>query len=384
MPPLDRGLLSADTYQRLASAQHLVGSGDYAGALARLNSLVPRVRTNPYEYAVTEQNLAYLYITRGDYAGALPHMLQAMQQNALPPAAQRALVLDLAKLYARNGQYPQAEQVLAAWSRVAANPPPDAQVLAAVIAAHKGQCRAALPRLQRAVQASVNPPESWYRLWLACLYQTRDYAGAVNVLYALLGRWPQRAEYWRQLGESYAQLGDRSRALAVYALMRRLGLLAGEQDYLTLVALYMQNGAPYPAAQTLQAALQGGQVAASEQNYLLLAQVWLAARDREAALSALGAAARLARSGEPYLQQALLYQQVHEWFSVIDATRKALAKGGLRHPGRAWLLQGVAAAENKQYAEAETALKQAARYNGSRVQAEVWLRYLQARSSQNS
>lgn len=379
-PPLNRSLLSTDTYQRLNSAQQMLANGDYAGALARLNSLLPRVQSNGYELAVTQQNIAYVYISRDDYQGALPYMLRAMQQNALPPEAQRALVLDLAKLYARTGQYSDARRVLDALQQAGPVSSMDAEMLAATLDARQGRCREALPHIQRALQASAAPPESWYQLQLSCLYQLHEYDGAVNVLYTLLGRWPDRSSYWRQLGENYAQLGDGARALAVYALMQRQGLLQSEQDYLTLMSLYLQNREPYQAGQVLGAGLQAGTVTANEANYRLLAQAWLAARDQDKAIAALGQAARLAQNGEPYLQQAELYQQTHEWFSVIDATQKALAKGGMRRPGRAWLLQGIARTQNKQYPQAETALKQAEKYDDSRAQAEIWLRYLQTRS----
>ncbi|HET7921323.1 MAG TPA: tetratricopeptide repeat protein [Gammaproteobacteria bacterium] len=381
--PLNRSLLSTDTFQRLNSAQHMIDSGDYNNALARLNSLVPRVQSNSYEYAVTLQNIAYLYISRGDYTNALTYMNRAMRENAMPPTAQRQLVFDLAKLYARTGQYAEAQKVMGAYLRAESNPPPDAEILIANIDAKLGQCRTALPYAKRAVTRNNAAPESWYQLWIACAYSAKQYAAAVDGLHAALERWPGNADYWRQLGQTYAQAGDSDRALGVFALMYQQGLAQNEQDYLNLVSLYMRNNEPYEAANVLQTGLNAGTVSATEANYDLLAATWLDAKEYDKAIASLGQGAKYAKSGDTYLKQAQLYQQSHEWFSVIKATQRALQKGSLRRPGRAWLLQGVAQAENKQYAEAANALKEAAKYADVRGEAEAWMRYIAARTGQS-
>lgn len=381
--PLNRDLLSNDTYQRLASAQGMMQSGDYNGALVLLDGLVSRVKNNSYEYAVTEQNIAYVYINRGDYNGALPPMLGAVQQHAMPPDEQLSAVLDLGKLYARTGQYDDAQRVIAAYLKAESNPSPDADILVANVDAKLGQCRTALPYVKRALDRSSNAPESWYQLWIACAYSTKQYANAVDGLYAALERWPENADYWRQLGQTYAQDGDNAKALGVFALMYRQGLAQTEQDYLNLVSLYMQNNEPYEAASVLQTGLDKSVVAANEGNYDLLAATWLDAKEYDKAIASLGLAAQYAKTGDAYLKQAQLYQQTHEWFSVVKAAQRALQKGSLRRPGHAWLLQGVAQAENKQYPEAAAALKQAAKYEDSRVEAETWLRYVEARAGQS-
>ncbi|HET7396376.1 MAG TPA: tetratricopeptide repeat protein [Gammaproteobacteria bacterium] len=381
--PLNQGLLSSDTYQRLNSAQHLIASGQYDDALTRLNSLAPRVQSNSYEYAVTLQNIAYVYISRGDFNSALPYMNRAMRENAMPPAAQRQLVLDLGKLYARAGQYSDAQRVMGVYLKAESNPPPDADMLIALTDAKLGQCRSALPYAKRALENNSTAPESWYQLWIACAYTAKQYNSAIDGLYAALGRWPDNANYWRQLGQTYAQNDEQDKALGVFALMYRQGLAQNEQDYLNLVSLYMQNNEPYEAANVLQKGLEAGVVGANEDNYDLLAATWLDAKEYDKAIASLGEAAKYAKTGDAYLKQAQLYQQSHEWFSVVKATQRALQKGSLHRPGRAWLLQGVAQAENKQYPEAAAALKEAAKYEDVKGEAETWIRFVDARANQS-
>jgi len=48
--------------------------------------------------------------------------------------------------------------------------------------------------------------------------------------------------------------------------------------------------------------------------------------------------------------------------------------------GRAWLLQGIAQVQNRQYDEGTASLREAAKYDESRTQAEAWLHFLSARN----
>jgi len=376
-------LMSPAIYRKVRAVQAMIRSAQYDQALTQLDYL-NTVTTNAYENTVVHDMLAQVDQADGKYQDALSNLKQALAGGVMSHAEQQTATLMLGKLFVSTAQYTQAIATLRNWLAATPNPSADALITLALAYAKAGQCAPAAPYARRAVQQTHAAPESWYLLWLSCLYQTRDYPGATEVLYTLLGRWPQHVEYWRQLGESYAQLGDNNRALAVYALMYRQGMMHGQQDYLNLFSLYRQNHLPYQAAQLLQSWLDAGSVSASMANYDLLAGAWLDAKERGKAIAALGQAGKLTTSGEPYLQQAQLYLSQHEWFAVINATKQALAKGGLSQPGQAYLLQGVGEAQNKQFAEAQIALKQAATFAATRAQAQTWLRYVNSRASQTS
>ena len=377
---LNQGLISAAIFRKMRAVQNMIRGGQYNDALAQLNYL-QGVTTSPYEAAVVHELSADLSIARADYASALAALQPVVQQNILPPGEQRDAQLALGKLYVAAGQYQAGAELMRGWLAGQDSPPPDALITAAQAYAQLGQCHVAVPYAKRAIDVSAEPPIEWYQLLVSCLYDGHDYAGAADALQALLARFPDQMQYWLQLGQSYAQAGDASRALAVYSLMYSQGQLHDAQDYLNLVSLYMQNSEPFQAAQVLQEGMQAGTIPATEANYTLLASAWIDAKERERAVAALGEAVKVAQSGEPYLTQAQLYAAHHEWFSVIDTTRKALAKGSLKHPGHAWLLQGVALLENRQYDDAATALREASKYEDTRAEAETWLRYLNIRSA---
>ncbi|HEY1774160.1 MAG TPA: tetratricopeptide repeat protein [Gammaproteobacteria bacterium] len=377
---LNQGSISSALFRKMRSVQGQIRAGQYADATQQLNYL-QGVTTNAYEAAVVRELTADMYVARGDYANALSMLQPVVQQNILPGSEQREAELTLGKLLVANGQYQPGLDMLRNSLQGQDNPPPDVLMALAQGYAQSGQCRQAIPEAKRAIDSAADSPAEWYQLMISCLFQAHDYAGAAEQLEAALSRYPDQTQYWAQLGNAYAQAGDPSKALAVYVLMYRQGLIRQSQDYLDLASLYMQNNLPYQAAQVLQEGLQSGAVPASEANYTLLADAWQDAGDLDRAVAALGEAEKQSKTGDSLVAQAQIYTQRHEWFSAIDTAKKAIAKGGLKRPGRAWLLQGIAEVQNRQYDEGTAALREAAKYDDSRTQAEAWLHFLSVRNS---
>lgn len=376
---LNQGLMSSAIFRKMRAVQAQIHAGQYADALTQLGYLQGVAGSN-YETAAVRELTADLYIARGDYSSALANLAPVVQQTVLPPTEQRAAQLTLAKLYVSNGQYQEGLDMLRTWLNGVENPPPDVLITMAQAYAQTGQCRQATPYAKRAIDASPEAPQEWYQLWVACLYDTRDYTDAADALQALLSRFPDQTQYWQQLGEAYAQMGDLSRAVGVYSLMRRQGLIRQPQDYLNLASLYLQNSEPFQAAQVLQEGLQANVLPATEANYDLLASAWIAAAETDRAVAALTEASKTAKDGEPYLAQAQLYLSRQDWGSAIDTAKKALAKGSLRRPGRAWLLQAIADIQSLHFDDATAALREAVKYDDSRAQAELWQQYLSKRN----
>lgn len=377
---LNQGLISSAIFRKMRSVQNMIRSGQYSDAQSQLGYL-QGVTTSTYEAAVVRELYADYYIARGDYANALSALQPVMQQNILPSNEQRDAELTYGKLLVGNGQYQQGLDAMRSWMQSAQNPGPDALVTLAQAYAQTGQCRQAIPYVKRAIEAASDPRQDWFQLWIACQYDIHDYEGAAEALQATLAKFPDQAQYWQQLGQAYAQSGDNSKALAVYALMYRLGLIRQAQDYLSLATLYMRNGLPFQSAQVLQEGLQAGALPATEANYMLLASAWQSAGDMDRTVATLSEAVKAAKGGDAYVVQAQIYASRHEWLSAIDTAKKALAKGGLKHPGEAWLLQGVAEVQNRQYDDGASALREALKYDESRPQAEAWLRYLSSRGA---
>lgn len=374
-----QGSISSALFRKMRSVQAQIRAGQYGDAANQL-SYLQTVTSNAYEAAVVRELTSDLYISRGDFTNALQALQPVVQQGVLPGNEQREAQLTLGKLLVATGQYQQGLDALRN-SLGQEAPSPDVLMALAQAYAQLGQCRQATPEAKRAIDSSADAPAEWYQLMVSCLYQEHDYAGAAEQIEALLSHYPDQTQFWGQLGQAYAQSGDASKALAVYALMYRQGLIRQTQDYLSLASLDLQNNLPYQAAQVLQEGLQAGAVPASEANYTLLAGAWQDAGDLDRAVAALGEAEKQSKSGDALVAQSQIYTQRHEWFSAIDTAKKAIAKGNLKRPGRAWLLQGIAQVQNRQYDDGTASLREAVKYDDVRAQAEAWLHYLSVRNS---
>ena len=67
---------------------------------------------------------------------------------------------------------------------------------------------------------------------------------------------------------------------------------------------------------------------------------------------------------------------LYEWNAAERSARLALDKGGLREPGDAWLLVGMALARGEKLEAARVAFIEAAEYESSEKWAQQWLRFV--------
>ena len=100
---------------------------------------------------------------------------------------------------------------------------------------------------------------------------------------------------------------------------------------------------------------------------------WLAANDSEHAASALASGGDVVASGELFLDLAKLQLARSQWVKARDSAAAAFAKGGLRSPGEAHLVLGVAHYYTKRKDAALAALSEAKKAPATAKCAEAWL-----------
>mgnify|MGYP001818943737 FL=1 len=84
--------------------------------------------------------------------------------------------------------------------------------------------------------------------------------------------------------------------------------------------------------------------------------------------------------GELYLQKAQLLAEKSDWSGTVEAARQAIEKGGLKKPGGAYLLIGIASNELRDWQQAMDALKEARQYDqNTRRQATDWMKFVEDR-----
>jgi hypothetical protein len=377
VPRKTSGALNEGLYRRLERIMDLISKNEYVEAEAKLKEL-DMDRASGYEQAIILQTLGFVYNATKRDPQALKAFEQAVATNSLPQQQHEQLMLNVAHLYIVSDKLDQGMAKLNAYLAETCNPNPDAHIMLANVHAEKKQWREALRQVDLAVVKSRAPKESWLQVKLALHYELKEYPRCAEVLVYLIALNPIKAEYFKQLSGMLLEIQKDPEALAVMALAERRGFIDEEHEYRNLAALYMGMNIPLKAAMALERGLAQKQVAATEKNFDMLASAWTVARDLDKAESAMARAAKVSDKGEMYKRLAEIQIEGENWKAALESLQKAQKKGGLKDPGHAAYLVGVAAVNLKQWKTAEAALKQAMVYEKWTKIATDWLAHLRA------
>ncbi|WP_456378121.1 tetratricopeptide repeat protein [Thiolapillus sp.] len=373
--------LSERTYKRLTTIHELMGESKYKEALKRLDELLPRVRKHKYEYATIMQTYGFAYAAQDKYKQAIEAFNEALKTEALPDRVQLSMRYNLAQLYAAVPDWKAAARAYEQWLVATEKPSADSYAFGATIYAQLKQYGKAIPKIKKAISLGKKPRENWYQLLLSMLYQKKQYSEAAQVLETMVAFWPDKKQYWKQLSGVYFTLKKNRKSLAVLELSRKQGFLESERDLMNLVNMYLLQGIPYKAAKILEKEMNAGRIERTGKNLQKLGEAWMRAKETDEALQELQAAAQVQKKGVLYLRLAQLYTDKENWNKVIELANQALSAGGLKNPGDAWLLKGMALYETGKKQGAIAAFGKAMKYNKSKRQASQWLTHVKAEGS---
>jgi tetratricopeptide (TPR) repeat protein len=187
----------------------------------------------------------------------------------------------------------------------------------------------------------------------------------------MIGLFPLKEKYWKQLSGMLLEIKEDQEALAVLGLAERRGYLDESKELINLGNLYLYLDIPYKAANIVAEGLQKGAIEASEKHYELLSNAWVGARETSKAIDALAKAVELTDDGELALRLAYLYVEKEDWDKVLPTLARARDLG-VDKPGEAAMLQGIAAAELGRFDEAIEAFRAAAKFDSTREDARAW------------
>ena len=373
--------LSERTYKRLTTIQELMGENKYKEALKRLDALVSRVRKGGYEYATVMQTYGFAYAAQDQYKKAIKAFNEALKTEALPDQVQQSMRYNLAQLHAATSDWKAAARAYETWLANAEKPSADSYAFGATIYAQLKNYDKAIPKIRKAISLASKPRENWYQLLLSMLYQKKKYTQAASVLETMVAYWPDKKQYWNQLSGVYFTLRKNRRALAVLELAHKQGMLEKERELMNLVNMYLLQGIPYKAAKILEAEMKAGRIPRTGKNLQKLGEAWMRAKETDAALRELQAAADAQEKGILFLRLAQLYTDKENWNKVVNLTNKALTAGGLKNPGDAYLLKGMAQYELGKKQGAMASFSKALKYKKSKRQAGQWLNHIRTEGS---
>ena len=366
------------TYRVLQDAQGLLEEQRYDDTIARLTKLLPRIEGNGYESALALQLMAYAHVLREDIDAAIPLLESGMTHEGLPPELQYNYLHTLTQLYLRKEQFQKAISLLSAWLDGNPDELPQLHALLGQACYFEHDYRCADIHLSTAIGRSDEPPENWQHMLLATYYKLEAYDDAKRLLIALLARHPDRKHYWLYLSNVELLLDNVDDALATLQMAYRRGVLTDEEEILQLVRLHLFTGNLYTGASILERSSGENRVRPTAGNMRMLANGWLAARERSASVAAIDAALALATDADEILQlsiyKAEVLLQLENWPEVI-----ALLQSLADDPGNARvnLLLGIAAYQQGEADLSKRALSVALRSADTKDYAAAWLQLLE-------
>ncbi|MEO1250863.1 MAG: hypothetical protein AAFW81_00785 [Pseudomonadota bacterium] len=388
--------LSPRIGQSLQTLYELLQNDQQQEAIAGLTQLLQQRgdSMSAYERSTVQEILGSAYAQVENFAGARRAFQSALNAGGLPEARNNQLRYFIAQLQFQAEEYQAAIQGLNNWIQNAqrCNTPVDNSAWYLLAAAYTQLAPPQWGQAERPGENAVagldpaNPNKSYYDL--------------LNLVYSELGRsekrgpllermvniWPGVKSYWTQLSGLYSQQGRDQQAFSVIEVAYRAGLLTTESELITVVNYYSFFENPYRGAEMLEREMNAGNIRRTQQNLVLLSQLWSQAREHEKSIPILREAAANSDDGELYYRLGMVLLADEQYAASERALTSALNRGGMDRDdtGDAWLLLGTARfsqagpEDTEIWANAREAFANAQRYEDSRSRASGWIAYIDA------
>ena len=372
--------LGKQVYTIITDANEKVDAEDYAGARALIDKAKGLPKLTPYETAQIYSFSGFLNFNQERYTAALNDYERVLGQPDLPEGLLQQTYKTIAQLLFATEQYAKAIERAREYMEVAGEDP-DMYALIATGYYQLEQTNRIIQPIEKAIslanERGSKPKEQWYLLQRVAYWDKEDYRKVRDILEILVVNWPKK-EYWSQLSGIYFELKDESRQLAAYEAAYDHGLLETNAELTQMAQLFMQAEVPYKGARVLEQGMEAGQVEKNQRNLRLLSQAWQMAQEDRKAIPPLQQAASLSDDGDLFARLATSYLNLSEYKNCIDASRKAIDKGGLKYPGDTWLVLGMCQFESKQLKSAKSSFQNAAKYEKSAKNARSWIAYTES------
>ncbi len=373
--------VSQNAHQRLEAARGLLQGGQWNEAERLLQAFAAEFSHEPYAMAVAWQMHGYVLTETGRHQGALASFEKALALNSQDGELQQQLRYNTAQILLLLNRPGEAVQRIESWLQEIDSLTAEQRVQVASIYYGAGRYRQAADHLERAVDGVRNPRDEWLEMLVAALHHSGNYASLARRLPVLLERHPQEKRYWEQLAAVYLQLKRYRQAASVLSTAHHMGLFQDSADIIRLAQLYRQAGVPRMACEILQNALNEGRISLSYENYELLANGWLQAREKRRAAHALQQKIRIRDTCKGRIRLGQLFMELEDWPAASEQLKGATAERCGEARDKALLLLGIASYHAGHMEDARKAFAQAREKSGLRRQAENWLNVLERRNS---
>lgn len=368
--PLNEGLQAAN-------------SGDSATALKDLQPIADS-SDNAYAKSLAMLGLAQVKYRGGDTKGAIALQKQALDSNALDNNSYFQALESLAQMYIADEDYADALTTLDQWSKESGAQSADIEALKGNAYYRLQKYPEAVAAIQKAKTLTDKPQPSWDQIEMASYFAMDKYDEAAKLAEAALAKDPNNATLLQNVIAIYINAHQDKKALALLERARANGQIKDEAGYLNMARMYDNIGqsSSDPKANAMKAVavvkegMDKGIVQPGFDSYKLLGDSYAIAGDYKHAVEAYAKASPDAKTGEVDFQRGQMLENLDRHKEAKDALKQAIAKGGFKRIGAAYLTLGNAELALKEKSAAIAAYKKAEQDPETRADARRTLKQL--------
>ena len=356
--------------KKVGKAFELYSADDLDGALAILLDIKAK---KAYDKAYVSYFIAQMYATKGKHEKeAIEYLKKAVEPDILNTADHAGGLKLLADLQMQTKDYKNALKNYKAWMDFTGKE--DAATYVKMSQAYYSlkQLDKMIKPADKAIKLyGEKQNQNPYILKITSYYERKMYKEALKVLETVVQIFPDKKQYWTQLGMFYMLTEDYPKALATLDLAYKQGFLNKESEIKTLANLYASNEIPYKSATLLEKHIASGLIKRDDKSLATLANAWHAAQHIDKAANYYLELAKMTDKAKYYRKAAMLLKQDEQYARAIKAFKKALEKT-TDNKGRIYMAMAESYFYLEKYKQAYAAIKKAMADPKSRKGAKGW------------
>jgi tetratricopeptide (TPR) repeat protein len=356
--------------KKVGKAFEAYSADDIDGALAILTDITAK---KDYDKAFVNYFTGQMYAMKGDAKKAISFLEKAVAPDILNESDHGNTLKLLADLQMQEKQYKLAIKNYHAWMDFTGKE--DGGVWTRIANAYyetKQLAKVIAPADKAIAAYGDKQNQNPYVLKVTSFYERKMYKEAVKVLEIVVQLFPEKKQWWTQLGQFYALIENYPKALATLDLAYKQGYLEKESEFRLLANLFQQSDVPYIAASIYEKHIDSGEMKRDDKNIASLANAWHAAQHIDKAAKYYGELAKITGDAKHYNKQGSLLKQDEQYKKAVKALNKAIELG-IKDKGRTYMSIAEAHFYLGEYKQAYKAFKNAEKDPKTRKYAKSWL-----------
>ncbi len=370
--------ISEISQKQLTAAFKHLDENETDAASELLTKVIEDKRASNYAHALAAQAMSQVRWEKDDYAGAIDQIRLAIKLDALPNKSHFQAIYQLAQLSLAQEKYQDALDAITEWFKLSGAQTADAYAVQGNAYYRLDKFQLAIDSMKKALALSQKTNESWLQILMASYFELEQYDEASKVAEQQLAKDPNNKKLIQQLSSIYINAKQEAKALELMSGAKAKGLVTTEEDYKQLAQLYNYLEKPKDAASVLNEGISKGIIKPSYDLYKLQGDAYALAEDDKNAIEAYSKAAPFAKDGNVDYLRGHLLLDADRSKEAREALTQAIAKGGLKQPGEAYILLGNAEYDLGNTAAAIAAYEKAKAYPSTQKMAESWLKSAKA------